>query len=103
MTHRVGSSRYKTRRTLSVPKKLRGKLNIGKFLQKFNAGDQVIFKASPSVHAGLYYRRFHGRLGTIIKARGKCYEVRIVDGKKEKIVLTNPVHLVKVKNGTKNN
>jgi large subunit ribosomal protein L21e len=102
MTHRTGTSRYKTRRTLSVAKKLKGKLSISKFLQKFNEGDRVVFKASPSVHAGLYYRRFHGKTGTVIKARGKCYEVKVLDKKREKIVLTNPVHLVKVKNGTKN-
>ncbi|MBS3132755.1 50S ribosomal protein L21e [Candidatus Woesearchaeota archaeon] len=103
MTTNIGTSRTKTRRIFSVPKRLKGKLSINKFLQRLEVGDNVVLMASPSIHKGMYHRRFHGRIGTVVGIRDKCYEVRIKDNGKKKTLVVNPVHLVKVKNGTKNN
>ncbi len=100
MVKRVGSSRRKTGSILSVPKKQKGKLSLRRFLQKLNEGDNVVLKAAPSVQDGQsYYRRFHGKTGTVVGRRGKCYEVRIKDKDKIKNILVKPVHLMKVQNG----
>ncbi|MAG16149.1 50S ribosomal protein L21e [Candidatus Woesearchaeota archaeon] len=103
MTKNTGTARTKTRNILKVPKKLKGKLNIGKFFQKLKEGDRVVFKASPSIQKGMYHQRFHGKSGQIVRIRGKSYEVNVKDKNKLKKVIVNPVHLAKVKNGTKNN
>ena len=103
MTKRIGSSRRKTRHTLSVPKKLKGKLNINLFMQKLSPGDKVVFMASPSIHKGIYYRRFHGKTGSVIGAAGSCYKVSVRDKGLEKTLIVSPVHLAKVKNGAKDN
>ena len=102
MVKRVGSIRRKTRRLLAVQKKDKGKLSLTRFLQKLNDGDKVVLKAAPSVQDGQsYYRRFHGKTGTVIGRKGKCYEVRIKDKDKIKSILVKPVHLMKleVRNG----
>ncbi len=44
---------------------------------------------------GMYLPRFHGRIGVVKGQRGKCYEVAIKDGSKEKILIVHPVHLKK--------
>ncbi len=103
MVKRVGSIRRKTRRLLSVPKKQKGKLAVTRFLQKLNNGDKVVLKAAPTIQDGQsYYRRFHGKTGTVTGRKGKCYEVRIKDKDKIKNILVKPVHLmrVQVQNGT---
>ncbi len=100
MVKRVGSIRRKTRRLLSVQKKEKGKLALTRFLQKLDNGDKVVLKAAPSVQDGQsYYRRFHGKTGTVIGRNGKCYEVRIKDKDKIKNILVKPVHLMRVQNG----
>jgi large subunit ribosomal protein L21e len=103
MTKRIGSSRRRTRHVMSVAKKEKGKLTITKFMLKLSPGDKVVFKAAPSVHKGVYYRRFHGKTGVVMGPAGGCYRVSIKDLGLEKTVIVNPVHLAKVKNGTKNN
>jgi large subunit ribosomal protein L21e len=103
MTKRTGTSRTKTKHSFSVPKRLKGKLSIAKFMQKFDIGEKVIFRASPSVQKGLYHHRFHGKTGCVAGLRNKCYEVLVDDNGKKKTIFINPVHLMKVKNGTKNN
>lgn len=100
MTQVVGGSRRKTKSIFSVSKKEKGKTSLGRFLQKFNTGDRVVFHAVPSVHKSLYFRRFHGRIGIVVKTIGRNCEVRVRDKNKEKIIVTKAVHLVKVKNGT---
>jgi len=103
MTKRIGTSRTKTKHTFSVPKRLKGKLSLSKFMQKLEKGDQVVFKASPAIQKGLYHQRFHGKIGRVVGMRGKGCEVMVKDINKQKMLIVNPVHLVKVKNGTKNN
>ena len=103
MTKNIGTARTKTKHILSVPKKLKGKLSISKFLQKFEKGDLVVFKASPGIQKGTYHKRFHGRTGRVVGSRKNAYEVIVNDLGKKKMVIVPSVHLVKVKNGTKNN
>ena len=103
MVTRIGSSRKKSRNIMKIPKKDKGKLNISRYLQKLEKGDNVIFKVAPNNHKGQYFIRFHGKSGKVLKQRGSAYEIEFSDKGKKKIIIANPVHLVKVENGTKNN
>ena len=97
MTKRTGSFRKKSRNMLKVPKSEKGKLPIARFLKKLKIGDKVVLKAFPAVQKSLYHRRFHGKVGQIIKVYGSsvCH-VKILDKGKEKVIYTNPVHVRKI-------
>jgi large subunit ribosomal protein L21e len=96
MVKRVGSSRRKTRKLYAVPKKMKGKLAVSGFVKKLEIGDNVVLKGQPSVIKGMYFRRFHGRMGRITGKQGTCYFVQIQDGGQEKQLLVSAVHLRKV-------
>ena len=93
MVQRIGTSRRKTRQKFKKPRGESGKISISKYLQDFKQGEKVCLKAEPAVQKGLYYPRFHGKAGVVKDKKGKCYEVRIKDGGKEKTVIVHPVHL----------
>ena len=95
MAKRIGGNRRKTRDKLSKPKSQRGKISITKFFQELKEGDKVVLKAEPAVQSGIYFRRFHGKAGTVKAKRGTCYEVEIKDFNKSKTVIVHPVHLQK--------
>lgn len=95
MVKRVGSSRYKTRHLFHVSKKMKGKLTISGFVRKMEIGDNVLLSAQPSIMEGIYFRRFHGRIGKVVGTQGACYKVQIRDGGKEKTLIVGPVHLKK--------
>lgn len=84
-------------------KKKRGKTSLGRYLPGFKKGEKVVLKASPSEHKGKYHRRFHGFTGEVVRVMGRNCEVRITDQTKIKIIIANSIHLVKIKNGSKNN
>ena len=65
--------------------------------KKFKVGDHVAIVIDPSVHIGMPFNRFHGRIGNITGVRGTSYLVGIKDGSKTKTIITHPVHLKKVK------
>tara|TARA_Y100000310_G_scaffold302635_1_gene340161 strand:+ start:18048 stop:18338 length:291 start_codon:yes stop_codon:yes gene_type:complete len=96
MVTRVGGFRRKTRSKLKKSKDEKGKISIRNYLQSFNIGDKVYLKAEPAVQKGMYYPRFHGNVGTIIKKQGKCYKMEIKDGQKLKTLIVHPIHLKKV-------
>lgn len=93
---RVGGTRRKTRHKLAKNKREKGKINLTKFFQKFKEGDKVCLKAEPAYQKGMYFPRYHGRAGTIIGKKGKCYEVKFKDIKKEKTAIIHPVHLKRI-------
>lgn len=93
MVKRIGTARRKTRSIFSKSIKEKGKLSLTKYLQEFKTGDKVVLKAEPSIQKGLYFPRFHGKQGTIAKKQGECYEVKIKDFTKEKMLIVHPVHL----------
>ena len=92
-----GGFRRKTRHKLKKNYKERGKISIRKFFQEFKQGDRVVLKAESGYQKGMYYPRFHGKSGLILNKKGHCYEVLIKDGKKEKLLIVHPVHLVRSK------
>jgi large subunit ribosomal protein L21e len=96
MATRIGGARRKTRQKYSKPYKLRGKISLRSYLQTLEAGDKVALKTEPAIQRGMYFRRFHGKIGTVTRSLGSCYEVRIKDMDKEKRLIVHPVHLKKV-------
>lgn len=90
---RTGRFRRKTRSKLRKNVKDRGRIKIRDYLKEFKEGDIVVLKAEPAVQKGMYFPRFHGRHGIILGKKGKCYEVRIKDINKEKMVIVHPIHL----------
>ena len=96
MTKRTGGQRRKTRYKFQKPSSERGKISIQKYLQTFNIGDKVLLKLDSSVHKGMYFRRYHGKIGVIKWKRGICYETLIKDNNKEKLLIIHPIHLTKV-------
>ena len=97
MVKKIGGFRRKTRHKLSKPRRSKGKISVKKFFQTFADGDKVVLNAEPAVQKGMYFPRFHGKVGIIKKKIGRCYKVLIKDGKKEKVPLVHPVHLKKIK------
>lgn len=96
MAKRTGTSRRKTRNKFKKPIATRGRIPIRGLLQSFNTGDKVVLCADPCYQKGMYFRRFHGKIGVVQKARGRVYEVSLKDAGKSKIILVNPVHLRRV-------
>ena len=94
---RHGGFRSKTRHKLSKNHRTRGKISVSRFFQEFRQGDKVILKAEPAYHKGMYYPRFHGKVGIVNGKQGDCYVVCVKDGKKEKKLIIHPVHLKSVK------
>jgi len=95
MAQRIGRFRRKTRSKLKKNVKDRGKISIKNYLQSFLVNEKVLLKAEPAVQDGMYFPRFHGKIGIVIGRQGKCYQIKIKDFKKEKILLVHPVHLRK--------
>ena len=95
MAKRIGGDRRKTRYKDKKGSNEKGKISIRNYFQTFNEGDAVVLKAEPAVQKGIYFRRFHGKAGTVKAKRGNCYDVEIKDFNKTKTVLVHPVHLQK--------
>ena len=92
---RIGGARRKTRHLFTKHKKDKGKISLSNYFQSFNVGDRVQLSVEPSIHTGMYHAGFYGKHGTISGMQGKCYEVLIKDGGKEKSLIVHPIHLRK--------
>jgi large subunit ribosomal protein L21e len=93
---RIGGMRRKTRYKFKKSIREKGKLSLTRFFQTFNNGEKVILHAEPSIQKGMYFGRFHGKVGVVQNKRGTCYEVSIDDLGKKKTVIIHPVHLKKI-------
>lgn len=93
MTQRMGGARRKTRHKLAKNVRDKGKVSLARYFQDFKVGDKVCLAAEPSIHEGMYFPRFHGKVGTVSGKRGKCYEIQIKDVKMPKTLVVHPVHL----------
>lgn len=93
MAKRTGGYRRKTRGIFRKNIKSRGKISIRKYFQEFKPGDKVILKAEPAVQTGMYFRRFHGKVGEVSGMKGECYIVKIKDLNKKKELIIHPIHL----------
>mgnify|MGYP001569345496 FL=1 len=93
MAQRQGGGRRKTRGKFRKNIKDRGKISIKKYFQEFKNGDRVILKAEPAVQTGMYFRRFHGKVGEKIGKKGECYIINIKDFNMNKELIVHPIHL----------
>ena len=96
MVKRIGGARRKTRNIMRKHHRKKGKISLTNFFAEYKEGEQVQLKAEPAVQDGIYFRRFHGKMGKIITKRGRCYEIAIKDINKAKTLIVHPVHLKKV-------
>ena len=96
MVQRKGGARRKTRSLFRKNIRQKGKVSLSKYLQKLELGQKVILKAEPAVQKGMYFKRFHGKIGEITGKKGACYEIKVLDRKKPKSVIVHPIHLKKV-------
>lgn len=95
MGQRKGGYRRKTRKLFTKEFGQKGKISLTRYFQQFTAGDRVTLLAEPAVQTGMYNPRFYGKVGTVTKKCGACYEISITDGGKAKRVIVHPVHVVK--------
>jgi large subunit ribosomal protein L21e len=93
MVKRIGTSRRKTRHIFKKSASKKGKISLRNFFQVLESGEKVVLKCEPAYHKGMYFRRFHGKVGIITGMQGKCYKISIKDFNKEKTLLVHPVHL----------
>jgi len=72
----------------------RGLGSIEKYLVDYEVGNKVDVITDPSKHKrGMPHRRFHGKTGTIIGQRGRCYLVDVKLGNSKKILIIGKEHL----------
>jgi large subunit ribosomal protein L21e len=96
MVKRIGTFGTKTRHKLKKSQKEKSKLSLTKFFKSYNNDEKVILKADSYYKRGMYFMRFHGKVGKIVGMRGSCYEVQIKDFNKPKKLIVHPIHLKKV-------
>ena len=96
MVTRVGGNRRGTRQIMRKRQGLHGKVSLRTYLQQLELGDKVGLVCESSVHKGIYYKRFHGKIAVVTKKQGFCYEVTLKEGGKNKKLVVHPVHLKKV-------
>ena len=96
MVQRQGGFRRRTRHKLQKNVRQKGKISQRKFFQKLAAGDKVQLTADPAYQKGMYFPRYHGKVGVVKAKKGICYDVAIKDQNKEKILIIHPVHLKKL-------
>ncbi len=82
-----------TRSLLRKPTREKGKPNIGKILQEYVPGSQVIIKMDSSVQKSMPHKRFHGKIGTVTEKRGRGYVVSVPQGNAVKSIITRAEHL----------
>ncbi len=97
MVTRIGGFRRKTRYKFKKKRKFKGKLSLKRFLQRLEEGDRVTLNLESAYQKGMYHPRFHGKSAIVTGKIGRCYNVLIKDGQKEKTLIVHPVHLRKDK------
>jgi ribosomal protein L21E len=95
MPKRLGGFRKGTRNKFRKDPRMHGKISIKYYLQTFEPEERVYLSVEPAVHKGMYLPRFLGRAGVISKKIGSCYQVKINDMGKDKLLIVHPVHLRK--------
>ncbi|MGV9172128.1 MAG: 50S ribosomal protein L21e [Promethearchaeia archaeon] len=88
--------RNKTRRVHKKKARERGLGSIDKYLEEYEMNDKVDIITDPSKHQrGMPHRRYHGKTGTIVGTRGRCYEVELKLGKSKKLLIVGKEHIRK--------
>jgi large subunit ribosomal protein L21e len=95
MSKRKGGPRAGGRSVFRKHPRNRGKISLTKYFMPYEVGDLAILTAEPAVQKNIYHVRFHGITGLVTGKRGSCYELKIQDGGKQKMLIVHPVHLKK--------
>ncbi len=74
----------------------KGKIRLSNYFQEFDKGDTVAVVREISLQPE-FPGTIQGRTGIIEGKKGKSYEVKINDKKKEKRYFIEPIHLKKIK------
>ena len=82
-----------TRSLLRKPTREKGKPNIGKILQDYTPGSQVIIKMDSSVQKSMPHKRFHGKIGKIKEKRGRGYVISVPQGEAVKDIIVRAEHM----------
>lgn len=85
--------RAKTRSLLKRKPREKGKTGLSKILREYDSGEKVVIKLDPSVHKGMPHRRYHGRIGVVVKKRGRAYVVNVTQGDATKQIIVRSEHL----------
>ena len=93
MGRRAKGFRHKTRSLLTKKPRERGKIGLTKILHEYVAGEKVVVKVDPSVHKGMPHRRFQGKVGIVVRKKGRSYVVNVAQGEAEKEIIVRPEHL----------
>ncbi len=83
--------RKKTRNKLSVG--ARDKFTMNRYLQELEPGQRVALRPYGASQKGMPFPKFTGLTGTVTGKRGRAYVVRVMDGGKEKTIISLPEHL----------
>lgn len=92
---KIGGFRRKTRSLFRKGMSEKGKISLQRYLQTFEKGDRVKLILESSLNKGIYHPMFYGKNGLISGKKGRCYEVLIMDGGKQKTLIVHPIHLKK--------
>ncbi|MFW9969753.1 MAG: 50S ribosomal protein L21e [Candidatus Odinarchaeota archaeon] len=86
--------RKKTRHKHRKNVRKRGLGSVEKYLIDYNINDRVDIITDPSVHRrGMPHSRFHGRTGTVIGQRGRCYLIEVKLGNSKKTLILGKEHI----------
>lgn len=86
--------RNKTRSLHRKKVRKRGLGSIEKYLIDFEVGEKVDIITDSGQHKfGMPHRRFHGKTGSVIGKRGRCYEVEVGIGNAKKMIIVGKEHL----------
>ena len=82
-----------TRSLLRKPTREKGKPHIGKLLQEYTLGSEVIIKMDSSVQKSMPHKRFHGKIGKIKEKRGRGYVISVPQGEAVKDIIVRAEHM----------
>ena len=82
-----------TRSLLRKPTREKGKPHIGKLLQEYAIGSEVIIKMDSSVQKSMPHKRFHGKIGKIKEKRGRGYVISVPEGNAVKDIIVRAEHI----------
>lgn len=78
--------------------KVKGKIRLSKYFQKFNKGEKVAVVRELAIPLS-FPKRMEGKTGEIECQRGSSYVIKINDFDKEKKYIVAPAHLQRIKSG----
>ena len=84
---------FRTRRLFKKSPRSKGLPPLGRLLVNYQVGDKVDIVIEPSQQKGMPHRRFHGKVGEVLKRQGNAYIIKLNDLNKEKTLIVRPEHM----------